>query len=289
MLLVVAAACGSDPKPTVRDLNGIELIWPGQPPRQVLRYAVTQGAKSRLEVAVDVDLDAGGQGSPLPRVTVTSELLIEAVHADGSARVRLTILDITSTARDLATVSAGAMTDHMQLMKGVVLVGTLLPDGGLRELQANAAVKLPPGLEQQLAQVQSAVQQIAMPLPRVPVGAGAMWRQIKTIDHGGMQLVAATTFSLGSIEGSVVTYTIAMSLVGRDQTVTLLGTPIQMKGIGGSGAGRGSLDLRHMSIAGDSTLAFHSQMTAAGETDLMQMTVTTRVGPGSPASADAKP
>jgi len=280
MLLLVAAACGSDPKPPAApDPNGIELVWPGQPPRQVLRYAVAQGTKTQLQVTVDVDLDAGGQGSPLPRLVVTSELAIEDVRTDGSARVRVTMLDVASTPRDLATVSTRAMTAHMGLMRGIALVGTLRPDGGIRDLQVDATVKLPPGLDQQLAQVQSAFQRISMPLPRVPVGPGAIWRQIKTIDQGGMQLVAATTLSLGSIEGSLVTYTMATSLVGRDQTVTLLGTPIQVKGLGGSGAGKGSLDLARMALTGDATLALHSQMTAAGETDLMQMTVTTRVGP----------
>lgn len=280
MLLAALAACGSDPKLAPSpDPNGIELVWPGSPPRQVLRYAVTKGTKSQLAVTLDVDLDAGGHGSPLPRLTVTSELAIDDVRNDGSARVRVTIREVASTARDLTTVSANAMTEHMQLLVGVVLVGTLSPDGGIRELHADAAVQLPVGLQQQLVQVQSAVQHIAMPLPRVPVGAGAMWRQIKTIDQGGLSLVAATTLSLGSIEGSLVTYTMATSLVGRDQTVTLLGTPIKVAGIGGSGAGKGALDLARMTLVGESTLAFHSQMTAAGETDLMQMTVTTHVGP----------
>ncbi len=289
--IALLIGCGSEKAPPPpADPNGLEVVYAGSEPRHPLRYQIAKNDTLEVEVSIDVELDASGRGGPLPTVIVGTELVATDVHPDGSMRVRATIKSIT--ARDVAnsTLSAESMTEHMQLLKGTSLVGTLLPDGGLRDLKAEAAAKLPPALAQQLETISKSFQQISLPLPHVPIGDGAAWRQKKTIEQNGMKLFTVTTIVVTAVDTDGFTFTSTTSLGGPDQTITMQGHKIQMSSIGGVGTGKGTIDLTKMAMTGEATLSFHSDMTADNETDQMGMTVTTRVSPGklpAPVTPDA--
>lgn len=265
-------------------------MYAGSEPRRPLRYQITKGDKLDVELSIDVELDASGRGGPLPTVIVGTELTALDVRADRSMRVRATIKSIAARDVENSTLSATSMTEHMQLLEGTSLTGTLLPDGGIRELHAEAAAKLPPALAQQLEMISKSFQQISLPLPHIPIGNGAAWRQKRTIEQNGMKLYTVTTIVVTGLDDRGFSFTSSTSLGGPDQTITLQGHAIQMSGIGGVGTGKGSIDLTKMVMIGESTLSFHSDMTAGGETDQMGMTMTTRVAPGSlPAPAPPDP
>jgi len=289
--IALLIGCGSDkPAPPPADPNGIEIVYAGSEPRRPLRYQITKGDKLEVELSIDVELDASGRGGPLPTVIVGTEIIATDLLPDASMRVRATITSIT--ARDVAnsTLTADSMADHMQLLKGTSLTGTLLPDGGIRELHAEAATKLPPALAEQLETVSKSFQQISLPLPHLPVGNGAAWRQKRTIEQNGMKLFTVTTIVVTAIDERGFSFTSSTSLGGPDQKITLQGHTIEMTSIGGVGTGKGSIDLTKMVMSGEATLSFHSDMTAENETDQMGMTMTTRVSPGKlppPIAADA--
>jgi hypothetical protein len=290
-ILAALVACGGDKAPPPpADPNGIEIIYAGSEPRHVLRYEIAKGDKQEVELSMDVQLDAGGLGGPIPTVIVGTELTTEGVLADHSMRVRMTITSIT--ARDVAnsTLTAASMTEQMQLLKGTSLTGTLLPDGGIRDLHAESAKRLPPALAQELETVGKSFQQIAMPLPHAAIGSGAAWRMKRTIEQNGMKLFSVTTIVATSVGEHGFSFTSSTSLGGPDQKVDLQGQSIAMTSIGGVGTGKGTLDLTKMVMTGESTMSFHSDMTTGGETDQMGMTMTTRVSPGKlpePAAPDA--
>lgn len=279
--IALLIGCGSEkPPPVPADPNGIEIVYAGSEPRHPLRYQIKKGDKLEVELSLDVELDASGRGGPLPTVIVGTELVANDALADGAMRIRATITSIT--ARDVAnsTLSADSMSQHMQLLKGTSLAGTLLPDGGIRDLRAEAATKLPPALAQQLETVSKSFQQIALPLPHVPIGNGAAWRLRRTIEQNGMKLITVTTIVASAVDDHGFSFTSTTSLGGPDQKITLQGHTIEMSAIGGVGSGKGTIDLTKMVMTGESTLSFHSDMTADNETDQMGMTMTTRVAPG---------
>jgi hypothetical protein len=279
--IALLIGCGSDkPTPPPADPNGIEIVYAGTEPRRPLRYQIAKGDKLDVEISIDVELDAGGRGGPLPTVIVGTELVATDVLADASMRVRATITSITARDVPSSTLTAEAMATHMQLLKGTTLTGTLLPDGGIRELHAEAAAKLPPALAQQLDTVSKSFQHISMPLPHIPIGQGAAWRQKRTIEQNGMKLFTVTTIVVTAVDDRGFTFTSSTSLGGADQTITMQGHQIRMSSIGGVGTGKGTIDLTKMAMTGEATLSFHSDMTAENETDQMGMTMTTRVAPG---------
>jgi hypothetical protein len=289
--IVLLVTCGGDKKtPPPADPNGIEVMFAGNEPRRALRYQIAKGDKIEVELSIDVELDASGRGGPLPTVHVGTEIVATDVLPDSSMRIRATITSIRATDVPNSTLSAESMAEHMQLLKGTSLAGTLLPDGGIRDLHAEAVAKLPPALAQQLETVSRSFQQISLPLPHLAIGTGAAWRQRKSIEQNGMKLLAVTTIVMTALDDRGFTFTSSTSLGGADQTVVLQGHPIQMTSIGGVGTGKGTIDLSKMVMTGESTLSFHSDMTAGGETDQMGMTVTTRVAPttlAAPSTPDA--
>ncbi len=289
--IALLIGCGGEkPPPPPADPNGIEVVYAGAEPRRSLRYRIAKGDAIEVELSIDVELDASGRGGPLPTVIVGTELVATEVLPDASMRVRATIASITARDVPNSTLSAASMTEHMQLLKGTSLTGTLLPDGGIRELHAEAAAKLPPALAQQLDTVSKSFQQISLPLPHMPVGDGAAWRQKRTIEQAGMTLYSVTTIVVTAIDDRGFSFTSSTSLGGPDQKVTIQGHTIDVTNIGGVGTGKGTIDLTKMVMTGESTLSFHSDMTADDETDQMGMTMTTRVAPAelpAPAKPDA--
>lgn len=283
--IVAIAACGGD-SATTRPAHvgeALEVVFAGSGGLRNVRYHPTKGTSTPLALAIDVDVDASGKGGPLPTLAIQSVLTIEDVLPDGALRVRATIDEIAGTERPDSTISAAAMTEHTQLLRGISLVGTIAPDGIIRELRAdNSGDKLPLALRQQLETLSKSFEQIAVPLPTVPVGSGAAWRQRRTIEQNGMKLSSITSFVVTSLDENHISFTSSTSLTGADQTVTMGGIAIQVSNIGGSGTGKGTIDLTRMTLAGETTLAVHSDMTAEGTTDRMSMKMATRIGPGTP-------
>jgi hypothetical protein len=278
--IALLIGCGGEkPTPPPVDPNGIEIVYAGSEPRRPLRYQIAKGDKLAVELSIDVELDAGGRGGPLPTVIVGTELVATDLLPDASMRIRATIVSITARDVPNSSLTAESMTQHMQLLRGTSLTGTLLPDGGIRELHAVAATKLPPALAQQLETVSKSFQQISLPLPHIAIGNGAAWRQKRTIEQNGMKLFTVTTIVVTAIDDRGFSFTSTTSLGGADQTITMQGHKIEMTSIGGVGTGKGTIDLTKMVMTGEATLSFHSDMTADNETDQMGMTMTTRVAP----------
>jgi hypothetical protein len=259
----------------------VSLIWVGGGARQVLRYAPHKGDTTPLRLVTESELTSigtqGTEGGALPTLTVDCTLAIDDVLADGSARLRLTIGDISAAAADASTMPADAMQRNMQLMRGTSVVATLQPDGVIKDVHTDSTAKLPPGLQTQLDAVGRSFSQVAMPLPHTPVGAGAIWRVLKPMTENNMKLVVVTTVSIGALEGERASYSMTSSLGGENQSVTLDGITIMMHGIGGAGTGTGTLDLAHAVATGETRLEFHAGMNSDGVDETTTMRTTTRV------------
>lgn len=284
--IVCAAACANSkeaapagPPPG----DGVQVINPGNEPRRALRYHIAKGTTTALELALDVDIDAAGQGGPLPTLVMTSELVADDVLDDGSMRMRTTIGEVSARERAGSPVTAEQMAEQTRLMSGLVMRGTLSPDGALREMKVDTAGKvLPPGITAQLETLSKSFEQVAMPLPAAPVGVGASWIHTRHITQNGMSMLTATTFTLTAIEGDLLTFQSATVVRGKDQTVIQAGQAIDMKNVGGKGAGKGTVDLSRMMMTGELSAELAADMSAEGESTHMVMKMVTRIAPAPP-------
>ncbi len=283
---VLLAACGSkDAAPAAAPgPDSVQVLGAGSEPRQVLRYHVAKGTTNAVDLALDVDIDASGQGGPLPTLVMTSELVAEDVLSDGSTKLRTTITNVTARDRPGGAITAAQMAEQTGLMRGLILRGILGPDGVLRELAVDTGGRvLPPGLISQLDTLSKSFEQVAMPLPRTAVGPGASWLHSKTFTQSGMEMTTTTTFTLTAIAGDTLTFESATLVSGKDQTVNQSGQQIQLSKISGKGSGKGTVDLSNMAMTGELLAELGSDMSAQGESTRMTMKMATRLTPaGSP-------
>ena len=313
-VLVLAAGCKHDeasppPAAIAPPSDGIELVSAGSEPRTQLAYHLTKGTKTELEIALDVELETkaavsgsgsgSGSGSAgaadpgadqlgvLPTIVMQTEVIADDVLADGTTKLRYTVRGVTARERPGSTLPPAQLASQMQLLVGLTLVGTLGPRGVIGELHVDAAGKqLPPALDGQLASLTQTFQQVAMPLPAQPVGAGASWRYRKAINPNQLVMQATTTVQLTTVTGTTMTYETTSVLTGADQTVTQAGTAIRVARLAGKGSGRGVLDLTRIALAGDTTSELHCDMTADDATATMRMKLATRIGEPARAAAD---
>lgn len=294
---LILAACSSKEAPPAAtpSPDGVLVLGAGSEPRQVLRYHVAKGTTNLVDLALDVDIDAGGQGGPLPTLVMTSEMTADELLPDGSTKLRTTITNVTARDRAGSAITAEQMAEQTELMRGLVLRGTLVPEGMLRDLHVDAGGRvLPPGLTAQLDTLSKSFEQVAMPLPRTPVGAGASWQHSRTFTQSGMVMTTTTTFRLIAIDGDTLTFESATLVGGADQTVTQGSATIQLSKISGKGSGKGTVDLSRMAMTGELLAELGSDMSAQGETTRMNMKMVTRLSPTptptpTPGSAAPKP
>jgi hypothetical protein len=268
--------------------EGLELVKPGADPKTVLRYHLAKGTKTPVTLAIDVDLDAAGQGGPLPSMVMEPEIACEDVLPDGSMKIRTTIVHVTAKDRPGGVIPAAQMS--MSALDGVTMTGVLAPNGRLEDMQVDLTGKeLPPAVSQQVTTLSRSFEQVSMPLPAEPVGIGAQWRNRKTLEQSGMTMLTITTMNVTAIEGDKVVFTSTSDVSGKDQTIMQGGTSIALKNVGGKGSGYGTIDLARMVLAGEVTGELHSEMNAQGQNAKMKMKIVTRMTPAGAAPLPSKP
>jgi hypothetical protein len=239
-------------------------------------------------VAIDLDVDAGGQGGPLPTLVLTSEIVAEEVTAQGLAKVRSMILDVAARERAGAMVPAASMTEHTQVMRGISLTGNLTARGTLLGVAVDTTGRqLPPALDAQIGSLRRSFEQVAMPLPAEPVGVGAVWRYKKTFEQNGMTLRTVTDVVVTGIHDDQFSFTSTSVVSGDEQKLTQGGTTVTVTNLGGRGTGAGTIDLARMTMNGELNAELTSDMSADGETARMSMKMMTKIRPTTSTAASA--
>jgi hypothetical protein len=276
LLAVFACRQKEPPKPPPPDPLAVTLISPGAEPKRVLRYALPKGASVPLELALDVSLVTDGLGGAMPTFVFDLDLAVEDVLADGKMLVRATITDASARDRPDSKVEAKAVASRVAAVKGVVITGTLTPDGKLQGAKVDTQ-KLPDTVAASASSLTESFEHIAMPLPAVPIGVGAKWTTTRDLDNNGMRSTATNTVEVTSLDGDKVGFTVTTAITGPAQTVTQQNVPIDVSGLTGSGGGSGSIDLAHFTMTYALTAKLHADMTAQGQKSSLDLEMTTTI------------
>jgi hypothetical protein len=281
-LMLALCACKHDQAPALQDNDPGDVIVqaPGLEPRRPLRYTLAKGAKSTIDFTIDTNLTADAMGGAMPTLALALELTVEEVLADGAMKLRTTVVD--ATARDRADARAGAQAaaNVLAQMKGLAVVATLSPIGKVSDAHLDAgAYKLPDALTAQLAALTRSFDQLAMPLPREPVGPTAKWTSTRQLDVQGMAVRSTSTIELVSITGTQLGFAMKTVLLGPDQQVTREGVAIDVTNLHGTGSGEGTVDLGKLATTAKFESNFHSDMLAAGDKTAIDMSMKIELAP----------
>ncbi|MDB4953880.1 MAG: hypothetical protein JWO36_1449 [Myxococcales bacterium] len=259
--------------------NGLEILSQGIEPRRVLAYSFHNDQKSILELALDMTLTAGAMGGAVPTIVSAIEIAVEGVLPTGHANVRMTVLDASARDRPDAPSPAASLAAQLAAIKGVTIHATIGPDGKLSNTTLEGDQKRPEAQQQQINSLVASFQQLTMPIPNVPLGAGAMWKSTRPIDQGGLKMSAVNTVALTNIEGTRLTFAVKSELHGADQTVTISGVAIHVEHISGTGEGHLTLELDKLTMTGEIDATFKAEMSAENEKTPMQITTKLVVTP----------
>ncbi|HEY1555703.1 MAG TPA: hypothetical protein VGF94_12785 [Kofleriaceae bacterium] len=266
--LVALLACGQGtaPLPPPPDPLAVTVQTTGSEPRQLARYTLAKGTTTRLELAIDTELAAGDMGGPSPTFAITLELHVDDVLPDGRMKLATKIVDAAAREREGSTVPLPAASQAADELRAVTLTGTLSPGGKLEDARYDTGgTKLPDSASALVSQVAQSFEQLAMPLPAVPVGPGASWTSTRQLDVGGMQMTSTSTIVLVGIAGTELAYTMTTTLHGDDQQVKRGSLAIDVTNLHGEGDAAGVVDLARLAMTTEFEARFHADMAAAGE------------------------
>jgi hypothetical protein len=304
LTLAVLIACRdkapepTPPAPPLPPRDGVTLLQPGAPPLQALRYHLTRGSKTSSELRCDVDVKNDHQGGPLPTLIVELETTVEDVLADGSAKLGIAVIGASVRDRPGSQVASDVVRAQAAALRSVVVTQTLAPDGAVSDSRVLApGVPGASGVSEpasQLDHLLRSLERVAMRLPAEPVGAGAIWRERRTLPEGGIRAVAEITYTLASLTGASAAYTSTGQLAGSPQTVEQDGAKIEIEGTHGRSDVRGSVDLSRYAIDATATSTFASTMTVVApdagpgaERSTVEIAMTIRIAPVAPPAQGA--
>jgi hypothetical protein len=250
-----------DPAPT-GDPDTVELLTPGSEPTRLLRYRLAKGSTSGLEYTMEVDLDGGGRGGKMPGLLMSLTIYVEDVLADGSAKVKTTVDKARVLEREGATIPVVAVANMTQMLTGLSYTATLTPDGTLRDVKIVSSQAQT--MAKELGQTLQGLEQVAMAMPRVPVGVGAKWSSRKQTTQNGVAMTTVTTFEITALDGDTVSFASTSTISAPDQTIQEAGVSATIKDIGGGGTSKGTVDLSKMTMTGEFSQEFRGTMVAQG-------------------------
>lgn len=270
-------ACKSnETPPSPPSAPDLQIVSAGGEPRELLRYRPVANTTQKLEVTIDIELDAGDMGGPMPTLVMTLAVNVGATLPTGQTTIRATIEGIA--ARDVpdSQVAASSLGPTLEPMKGIAFDAVLSPNGRLTGTSIEGrAQKLPTPTQTSLASLVNSFEQTLMPLPDVPVGPGAVWRNSRPITRNGMTLTAVNSVTLVSKTGSSISYTIDSTLHGADQSANEGSDTVDVKDITGTGGGMGTVDLTTLAVTSEITAELRTKMSAAGDAEPTPLTMAT--------------
>jgi len=277
-LALVVAGCSKEPSRTTEapDVSGsaagtagtvkdgLEVLSEGTAPKRLLRYAVPKGTHTPIEMALDVDIDAGIKQNA-PTMVIGMDISVDDVTSDGKMTLRSEITGVTARDRPGA-ISAAMLKGSLDLMTGTKMTAIVGPDGSFHDASLEVGPKTPPAMKEQLSSMTGNLERVAMQLPKVPVGVGAKWRATKQLEQNGMNMTTTTTFEITAIDGDKISYKSTVAVTGPDQTISTGGISAKISSITGGGGGSGTIDLAKLALTGTHEVSFGATMAAGGET-----------------------
>ena len=252
------------------------MVSAGGEPRQLLRYRPTPNTTQRLEVAIDIVIDAGDMGGPMPTLVMTLGLNIGVALPTGQTPLHATIEGIEARDVPQSQVQAASLAATLEPMKGIAFDTILSPNGRVTGTSIDPRSKaLPEPTQMSVASLVNGFEQTLMPLPDVPVGPGAVWRNSRPIARDGMTMTAVNSVTLVSVTGSTFSYAIDSTLHGADQTAHEGSDTVEVKDITGTSGGKGSIDLVTLAITSELAAELRTKMSAPGDAEPTPLTMTT--------------
>jgi hypothetical protein len=234
----------------------VRLLDAGAEPRAPLAYAVPRGAKTSVDLALDVAMtirmgDAAPPMTSVPRMVMTLDLSAAELEASGDAKVAAKVRRLLVEPKTPADEAiAKEMRPSLDLLKGLGMTYWLTPTGSVRDVKVALPPTAPVAAQHALASVSQSFDSMVAPLPREPIGRGARWQVVSRVTSSGADLLQEATCTLVERDGPHGTLAVEVSQRAASREVRVPGMPDGVKAIlryfRSVGSGRSEIDTRQL-------------------------------------------
>jgi len=234
----------------------LELVRPGNQPRQPLELDLAGGAES-MTISISLDQNFSMDGAMVREVVLPEMVLdvqLEVAPEPGEDGARLAAF----TFGDLRFEPREGVPDELIPMLNQNLSGydqaegemRILPNGRPASIEITNARDLPPAVRQSLDQTLSALRNSFAVLPSEPVGVGAQWRAVTTVDFPQFTMTQTVQYTLTAIDGDLVTLHVDMAqTTPKNQSIDDTESEWENTLTESSGAGEGDVVLSLRKLA----------------------------------------
>ncbi len=258
-LLISLSACGGKSSPELPPAS--EFPAAGEAAKTIvrsagenaraLRYTAKAGDKNAADMDVDMSLNGGGVDMGF-KIQLVAESAIDEVDDKGIFKQSMTISDATvKLGGDLAKMGSDTSM-FSDMMKGTKMAFKMDSQG--RVLEADMGAEANPMMGQMQAGMDQAMQGGVVPFPTEPVGVGAQWEALTTVDMMGAKARMVASYKLVELNGDKGTLEFALRGGAEAQKMEM--------------AGAGQVDLNSMGIEADGRIGFDLVRPTAGKVDM---------------------
>lgn len=202
------AAPTTAPAPSAAPMSTVKLLDAGREPRRALRYAFSREQTERMAIVLSTAVSADNGDSrrdiTLAPVEIAIAIAPGAVSPDGDLRFAWHVESAGLGALDASSPPEVAQGWSAQLAPVAHLSGTatISSRGICRGLVLDAAGVGDAGPDAEMVvQVVQMVRDVAAPLPDEPVGPGARWQKLTTLEAKTGRATQTDTYTLTAVHG----------------------------------------------------------------------------------------
>jgi hypothetical protein len=230
----------------------VHLLGHGSEPLHPLRYAWHADRKELMTIDLRTTVSTEGAGThqemPLPPLHVVVAIDPQAVTPAGDLRFAWHVLRASADADAGGAPSQVSEGWRQQIAPVEHLSGTAVvgPDGLSKGVTVEGTSDAAPDAEM-VVQVVQMLRDVAAPLPAEPVGLGARWEKVSTLDARNGHATQTDTYTLAELHGDK----------GKlDDVLAQTASPQLLPSAGGAGSGAPPTRVDSLLTSGTETLSF---------------------------------
>ena len=235
------------------DAPKIELLSTGEDPKKELRYSFKEGQSQEwiMKQLTKVTVEGAPKQPPnMPAMAFSFKITTDKVEPNGVGHLQFSYSKAEFEESDLPKGIQKKMNeafDEISKVKGSQVVTNR---GFVLQFDLDSSEVKNERLKTIVDSMKKSFRQMSNPLPREPVGVGAKWKVVYTVELMGMALEQFANYEVVSLDGSKVGLKVEIKQEAADTKVALPGTAsgaeVEVKKLDAKGSGTVTVDLNHL-------------------------------------------
>lgn len=282
-LVLTSLAALAEPSPSDFPALGqpavIKLLDAGKGKKAPLRWKAKAGVTEKLQLVMDTKMQIVMAGETMPMdMTMSMDMdgAVREVGDDGSALIEMVVTDAGMKMPGLEGAEAEQMVRDM--MRGLTITARMDARGATSDTKVTGGGEM---MAQLGAQMNSSLDQLAVPFPEEAVGVGARWQALTSVEMNGMKMRMIATYELTKLDGDKGAVKVTVEQQADPQTMDMGGAQAELTRLSSKGTGTTEFDLtRPLFAKADVSMKMDAAISMMGQDATMKMDARVAMTPG---------